>query len=122
VAQHVDVGDRLTTISDHHRDIGQHPPAVVDRDERPPAIALDNSVVRTLRSARSRNATLPAWATTPTPSPETDRPADDEVGFTYGLPSKLENWGRCNPKFPLLGRHFRVSTRRSRRRPVNDPG
>jgi len=35
VPQHVDVGDRLTTVSEHHRDIDQHPATVVDRSERP---------------------------------------------------------------------------------------
>ena len=35
VTQHVDVGDRLTTIGDHDRHIGQHPTPVMARRERP---------------------------------------------------------------------------------------
>ena len=38
------------------------------------------------------------------------------------MPSKLEILNRRKSKFPLLGRHFRVSTRRSLRGTVNDPG
>ena len=34
MAQHVDVGDRLTAIGEHHRDIDQDPATVVDRGER----------------------------------------------------------------------------------------
>jgi hypothetical protein len=34
VAQHVDIGDRLTTVGEHHRDISQHPATIVDRHER----------------------------------------------------------------------------------------
>ena len=33
VAQHVDVSDRLTTISEHHRNVGQDPAAVMKRDK-----------------------------------------------------------------------------------------
>jgi len=33
VAQHVDVADRLATIGEHHRDIGQHPAPLMDRHE-----------------------------------------------------------------------------------------
>ena len=36
VTQHVDVGDRLTTIGEHDRHIGQHPAPVMERRERPP--------------------------------------------------------------------------------------
>jgi len=85
------------------------------------AIAFESPLVRPVRSATSRNATLPACATTPDPSPVTDNPHDHEVRFTYGVPSTLENLRRRNPKFPLLGRHFRASTRRSTRDSVNDP-
>jgi hypothetical protein len=31
VAQHVDIGDRLTAIGEHHRDIHQHPATVMAR-------------------------------------------------------------------------------------------
>ena len=37
VAQHVDVGDRLPAVGEHHRDIGQYLAAVMHRgDERTP--------------------------------------------------------------------------------------
>jgi hypothetical protein len=35
VAQHADVGDRLTTVGEHHRDIDEHPATVMDRGEQP---------------------------------------------------------------------------------------
>jgi hypothetical protein len=35
VPQHLDVGDRLATVGEHHRDVDQHPSPVVDRSERP---------------------------------------------------------------------------------------
>ena len=62
VAHHVDIGDRLTTVRDHH------------------------------------------------------------LRFTRGVPSSLRTLRRRNPKFPLLDRHFRVSTRGPRRPAVNDRG
>jgi len=34
VTQHVDVGDRLTTVGEHHRHVDQYPAPVMDRDER----------------------------------------------------------------------------------------
>ena len=83
---------------------------------RPPLTARPVSPVR---SARRRNPTLPAWATTPVPSPVTDKPADHEL---YGVPSSLRILRRRNPKFPLPDRHFRASTRKRQRSPVNDAG
>ena len=59
VAQHVDVGDRLTTVGEHHRHVDQHPAPVMDRGERAPRQRLDSSPVRPARSASSRTATLP---------------------------------------------------------------
>jgi hypothetical protein len=81
-----------------------------------------DATVRPVRSANSRVATLRACATTPTPSPVTDRPVDPGVRFTYGVPS---TWGPgtiSKSKNPKQDRHFRASTRRSRRGAVNDPG
>ncbi len=40
VTQHVDVGDRLTTIGEHDRHIGQDPATVMDRDETTPGHRL----------------------------------------------------------------------------------
>ena len=34
MTQHVDVGDRLTTVGDHHRDIDQHSAPVMKGDKR----------------------------------------------------------------------------------------
>jgi hypothetical protein len=34
VTKHVDIGDRLTAIGEHHRHIDQHPSTVVARGER----------------------------------------------------------------------------------------
>ena len=51
VAQHVDVGDRLPTVDERQRHIGQ--------DDERRAIAFDNSLVRPTRSASSRNAHCP---------------------------------------------------------------
>jgi len=36
MAQHVDVGDRLTAIGEHHRHIGQNPAPIMAREKRPP--------------------------------------------------------------------------------------
>jgi hypothetical protein len=36
VTQHLDVGDRLPTVGDHHRYVGEHPTPVVHRPEPPP--------------------------------------------------------------------------------------
>jgi hypothetical protein len=33
VAQDADVGNGLAAIGEHHRDVDQHPAAIVDRDE-----------------------------------------------------------------------------------------
>jgi hypothetical protein len=122
VAHCVDISDRLPTISKHHRHIGQHPATIVNRVNDRLCIALESSLVRPVRSASSRSATLPAWATTPDPSAATDNPADHEARFTYGVPS---TWGfldcRKN-KNPKQDRHFRASARRSTPNVVNDPG
>ena len=75
-----------------------------------------------VRSARNRRPALPAWATTPVPSPDTNNPADHAVRFTYGVPSSSEILRRRNPKNSLPDRHFRASTRRKHLPPVNDPG
>jgi hypothetical protein len=40
MAQHIDVSDRLTTISEHHRHIGQHPTPIMNRGERAPSQRL----------------------------------------------------------------------------------
>ena len=68
------------------------------------------------------NPKLPAWATTPVPSPVTDKPADHEVRVSYGVPSSLRVLRRRNPKFCLPDRPFRASTRTQQRSPVNDAG
>lgn len=85
-------------------------------------VAPDSSVVGPVRSAKSRSATLPGWAITPTPSAETDKPDDHDVRLTYrvlpfGRPGTLDKF-----KSSLLTEHFGVATRRSRRSAVNDPG
>ena len=49
-------------------------------------------------------------------------PADHEVRFTCGVPSRSRILSRRKPKFPLQDRHFRAPTRRSGRRAVNGPG
>lgn len=54
---------------------------------------------------------LPEWATTPTPSAETHRPADHEVRFTYGVPSSLVFLDCRKNKKTKQDRHFRASTR-----------
>ena len=54
------------------------------------ASALQTSPVNPVRSACRRRPTQPAWATTPAPSPVTDKPADHEVCFTYGVPSSRD--------------------------------
>lgn len=85
-------------------------------------IATDNCSVRPVRSASSRVAILPAWATTPTPSADTDKPADHAVLFTYGVPSTREPQTIDKSKFPLQDRHFRTFKPPTRRSAVNDPG
>jgi hypothetical protein len=113
VAQHVGIGDGLTTIGEHQRHIHEHLAPVMTRGNERRASAAPSSPVRAVRSANRLNPTLPQWATTPVPSPVTDKPADHEVRFTYGVPSRQEILNRRKSKFPLLGRHFRASTRRS---------
>jgi hypothetical protein len=51
-------------------------------------IALDSSAVRPVRSARSRVAMPPAWATTPTSSADTDKPADTKYGSPRSAPRR----------------------------------
>ena len=75
------------------------------------ASALQTSPVNPVRSACRRRPTLPAWATTPAPSPVTDKPADHEVRFTYGVPASRDFSERRKSKNPMQDRHFRVSTR-----------
>ena len=77
--------------------------------------------VRPVRSASRRSPTLPAWATTPTPSAETDNPDDHDVRFTYRVLPAGRTWALASPSLPCR-EHFGASTRRSPRHPVNDPG
>lgn len=75
-----------------------------------------------VRSANMRTATLPAWATTPVPSPVTDNPADHVVLFTYQVPSRWTTCDFANSSIPLQDRHFGVSGRRVRSQHMNDQG
>jgi hypothetical protein len=112
VTQHVDVGDRLPTIGEHHRHIGQHPAPIMTRGKSPTCQRLGDPPIRPVRSASSRRPALSAWATTPVPSPDTDNPADHDLRFTYGVPSGLRNLNLRKSKNPLPDRHFRAFTRR----------
>jgi hypothetical protein len=53
------------------------------------AVALESSLVRPARSASILTAMLPAWATTPLPSADTDNPVDHVVCFTCEVPLSL---------------------------------
>ena len=53
------------------------------------AVALESSLVRPVRSASILTAMLPAWATTPLPSADTDNPVDHVVCFTCEVPLSL---------------------------------
>ena len=123
VAQHVDVGDRLTAVGDHDRHVGQHPAPVMTGDELAPR-QRRRQLPMSGRPGRpaAEAATLPAWATTPVPSPVTDNPADHEVRFTYGVPSSLATLDLRKPKYPMQDRHFRASTRRQTPSTMNEPG
>ena len=119
VAQDIDVGDRLTAVEKHDRDVDQDPAVVVERGERAPH--------HRLRQLGSEAGPIGQKA-----EPDTARVSHhaDTIGG-YGQASRsrstlhlrsafrFENLETRNPKFPLLGRHFRVSTRRGL---VNDPG
>lgn len=83
--------------------------------------ALDSSWVRPVRSPSIRSPTLPAWATAPTPPANTDKPLDHELRFICRLPSGVE-LVPSHDHVSRAGKHFCVSPRRSRHRPVNDPG
>jgi len=67
------------------------------------ATADDRASVRPVRSASIRTATLPAWATTPLPSPVTDNPADQDVLFTYQVPSHSGVLCLRKPKYSVAG-------------------
>ena len=59
VAQHVDVGDGLTTVGQQHRQVDQHPAPVMDRAERAPR-------QRRRQGSRSARPGRPAAAPPPT--------------------------------------------------------
>lgn len=80
VALHIDVRHHFTVVSEHHHDVGQNPAAVVDRDERAACHHLRQLRGQGARSANGRSPTLPARATTPTPSADTDRPYKTTIG------------------------------------------
>jgi hypothetical protein len=86
VAQHVDVGNRLTPIREQYRQVHQHPTVWTGRNQRRDS-AVDSPPVRPTRSASNRTATLPAWATTTVPSAATDNPDDHVICFTREVPS-----------------------------------
>ena len=71
--------------------------------------ARDGRSVNPTRSASIRTATLPAWATTPVPSPDTTNPVDHAVLFTYQVPSRLRTCVVANPSISLQDRHFGAS-------------
>ena len=64
------------------------PRSCTGRKERH-AVAFDSSLVNPLRSASNLTAMLPAWATTPVPSADTDNPDDHVVSFTCEVPLSL---------------------------------
>jgi hypothetical protein len=87
VAQHVDIRDRLTTISDQHGEIDQHPAAVMHRQRpRPSQRAGHTASVRPARSAGIRNSAAPTCDTTPVPSAVTRRSFDHAVDRTSEVP------------------------------------
>lgn len=88
----------------------------------PRASAADNDSVSPVRSASIRNPTATACATIPVPSPVTDKPADHDVLFTYGVPSSWPFLDLRKYKNPKQDRHFRASTRGDDRSAVNDRG
>jgi len=89
VAQGVDVVDRLPTTPEYGGDIDQALAAVMLRDEpTTDQRAAEFGSRARLGPPRSRTETPPAWATTPTPSPETDRPA---------APTTYSSSGKCLP-------------------------
>jgi hypothetical protein len=62
IGEHRDIGDRLTTISDHHRQIGQHDPADARRRAADPAQDRDLLVQphrQPVRSASPPNNAVP---------------------------------------------------------------
>jgi hypothetical protein len=87
VVQHLDIGDRLTTIREHRLDVYHQPAADLNMVERAPRQRLGELGRETDSVGQETDPDLPAWATTPVPSPVTERPDDHEVRFTCGVPS-----------------------------------
>ena len=84
--------------------------------------APESSDVRPTWSASSRTAAPPACATTPTPSPETDRPVDHDVLFTYQVPSRTGLCVFATTSIPLQDRHFGTSRGRVTHSPMKSRG
>ena len=122
MAKHGNIGDRLTTVGEHHRHVSQHPTTVVPRDEaaprhRPGQLASQSAPVSQEPGRDAARMRHHLGAIT-----RHTKPADHEVRFTYGVPSTREPQTISKSKFPLSDRHFRAVTLRSTHDPVNDPG
>ncbi len=72
VAQHVDISDDLPAIGQQHCHVNKHPSPVMTQAKRVARQRLGHLAGQATRSASSRKPALPAWATTPVPSPDTD--------------------------------------------------
>jgi hypothetical protein len=84
VSKDVDVSDRLTAIGEHYRDVSQDPAAVLPGHEVPPGHRLGQFGRDAGPVGQEPGPALPAWATTPTPSPVTGKPDDHEVRLPTG--------------------------------------
>lgn len=122
MTQNADVGDGLTAISEHHRNVDQHPAPVVDRDESPPCHRLRQSGGEPDPISQKTRRDGPGMRNHPdtiSGDRQTGRPRS-----TLHLPSAfcLRNRSSDKNQFPLIRKHFDVSAPGKPQIPVNHRG
>jgi 2-keto-4-pentenoate hydratase len=118
MAQHVDVGDRLATIGEQHREIDQDPAAVTGMNERR-CSAADSAPVSPTRSASSRKPNELACDTTPGPARAHVQPGrprrtlHPRSASLLGLPEPSQNRSPYRTRTFALSRSQTISGERS---------
>ena len=89
LTQHGDVGQTVTAVGEHHRQLRQHDPRIVRR-ATPPGVRhrRRQPAVSPTRSASSASNNDPACDATPLPSPVTFTRCAARVPFTFEVPSR----------------------------------
>jgi hypothetical protein len=107
--QHPQIGDRLTTVGQHHRQITENPARVVPRSTPPtPTGDLGEAVVQAGHRSQITQQPRPGMRDDTRPSAVTVIFGRDVIACTYGVPLYLKILVPQQDQDPKQDRHFRA--------------